>query len=172
MLDAGSKARERRMRIHPPSRLRRIAKWVGLGVCFALFMTWGEVTDWSFRFWVDPYDVTVTEGKLYIDWGWRPLAIPSSLPDSVQPIPRDCGNKYPYVLPAKLYSPVSGHSVVLPFWLLFPLTYISTGILWYRDRRRILPGHCPTCGYNLTGNESGACPECATRVIRSEEAKA
>lgn len=22
------------------------------------------------------------------------------------------------------------------------------------------PGHCPACGYDLTGNESGACPEC------------
>ena len=25
---------------------------------------------------------------------------------------------------------------------------------------RTLPGHCKKCGYNLTGNESGRCPEC------------
>jgi hypothetical protein len=25
-------------------------------------------------------------------------------------------------------------------------------------------GHCQTCGYNLTGNVSGACPECGTAV--------
>ena len=25
-----------------------------------------------------------------------------------------------------------------------------------------LPGHCLKCGYNLTGNVSGICPECGT----------
>ena len=30
--------------------------------------------------------------------------------------------------------------------------------LWRRDR--IPPGHCTGCGYNLTGNISGTCPEC------------
>jgi hypothetical protein len=27
-------------------------------------------------------------------------------------------------------------------------------------RRRLRPGHCPACGYDLTGNVSGVCPEC------------
>ena len=26
--------------------------------------------------------------------------------------------------------------------------------------RRELPGYCNGCGYDLTGNESGVCPEC------------
>ena len=30
------------------------------------------------------------------------------------------------------------------------------------------PGHCPHCGYNLTGNESGVCPECSTPVPTQE----
>ncbi len=25
-------------------------------------------------------------------------------------------------------------------------------------------GHCHQCGYNLTGNVSGTCPECGTRI--------
>lgn len=29
-------------------------------------------------------------------------------------------------------------------------------------RDRIPPGHCKQCGYNLTGNTSGICPECGT----------
>jgi hypothetical protein len=29
-----------------------------------------------------------------------------------------------------------------------------------RRRRRRGPGHCARCGYNLTGNVSGVCPEC------------
>lgn len=29
-------------------------------------------------------------------------------------------------------------------------------------RRFTRPGHCRTCGYDLTGNQSGRCPECGT----------
>lgn len=32
-----------------------------------------------------------------------------------------------------------------------------------RRATRYPPGHCQTCGYNLTGNVSGICPECGTR---------
>lgn len=31
-------------------------------------------------------------------------------------------------------------------------------------RRQIPPGHCQSCGYDLTGNESGICPECGSRL--------
>lgn len=30
------------------------------------------------------------------------------------------------------------------------------------------PGHCKTCGYNLTGNVSGRCSECGTAIAISE----
>ena len=56
----------------------------------------------------------------------------------------------------------------VPLWLLFALAAIPTVILWRRDRRRIAAGHCRQCGYNLTGNESGKCPECATPVPKQE----
>ena len=34
-----------------------------------------------------------------------------------------------------------------------------------RIQRRARAGFCPTCDYNLTGNESGACPECGEKVV-------
>jgi predicted Zn-ribbon and HTH transcriptional regulator len=41
-----------------------------------------------------------------------------------------------------------------------------------RERRPFLPpGHCQSCGYNLTGNVSGVCPECGTSVALSLETK-
>jgi hypothetical protein len=46
-------------------------------------------------------------------------------------------------------------------------------ILWVRDRRRPwrhVLGFCKECGYNLTGNVSGICPECGTGI--GEEGKA
>ncbi len=55
----------------------------------------------------------------------------------------------------------------IPLWVMFlagllPFTWIT-----WRDRRRIQPGHCRQCGYDLTGNVSGTCPECAALVLDS-----
>lgn len=50
--------------------------------------------------------------------------------------------------------------------LLVPLAsvVIETTCLWWLDHRRIPPGHCRKCGYNLTGNVRGMCPECGERI--------
>ena len=53
--------------------------------------------------------------------------------------------------------------IVLPLWIPFLLVAVPTACLWYRDRR-IPPGHCRNCGYNLTGNVSGVCPECGEKA--------
>jgi predicted amidophosphoribosyltransferase len=44
--------------------------------------------------------------------------------------------------------------------VLLALTSIPTAFLWWRGRRPTAVGHCRKCGYNLTGNISGVCPEC------------
>ena len=56
----------------------------------------------------------------------------------------------------------------------FPLWLVAVGALAYpfftlirtslKRRRRGRDGLCLNCGYNLTGNTSGVCPECATKV--------
>ncbi len=33
-----------------------------------------------------------------------------------------------------------------------------------RNRKRRSPGHCNRCGYDLTGNVSGTCPECGDKL--------
>ena len=48
--------------------------------------------------------------------------------------------------------------LVLPLWLPLLSLAIPTALLWYRDRRPPR-GHCQECGYNLTGNVTGVCPE-------------
>jgi len=40
----------------------------------------------------------------------------------------------------------------------------ATVVLWCLDRPGPGPGHCANCGYDLTGNVSGRCPECGTPV--------
>jgi hypothetical protein len=50
-----------------------------------------------------------------------------------------------------------------PLWS-FALVFMIVGgigpLVVYRQRRRRRTGLCPQCGYDLTGNVSGRCPEC------------
>ena len=60
-------------------------------------------------------------------------------------------------------------------WLFLLFTAAQTGVAyglralllaWASQRR---PGCCPTCGYDLTGNVSGRCPECGTRMAHQRK---
>ena len=40
-----------------------------------------------------------------------------------------------------------------------------TPFIWKEDRDKLQPENaCRHCGYNLTGNTSGICPECGTQI--------
>jgi len=57
--------------------------------------------------------------------------------------------------------------IVIPFWVplgLFLLYPTLVFIQVRRLKRRQKMGHCKNCGYNLTGNVSGKCPECGTSI--------
>lgn len=41
---------------------------------------------------------------------------------------------------------------------------VLTVFAFWLDRRRILPHCCQGCGYDLTGNTSGVCPECGAKI--------
>ena len=46
-----------------------------------------------------------------------------------------------------------------PYW-----AFVWSRVYVNRYNQRIPDYYCPTCGYNLTGNVSGVCPECGTEV--------
>lgn len=52
----------------------------------------------------------------------------------------------------------------VPLWILFLLVALPTTYLLWTARRRFPGGCCHRCGYDLTGNTSGACPECGTKA--------
>ena len=53
--------------------------------------------------------------------------------------------------------------LAVPMWMLLHGAGIPTVLLWWRDRQP-LPGCCQFCGYDLTGNVSGVCPECGQQI--------
>lgn len=65
--------------------------------------------------------------------------------------------------------PVWGLS--LPLWPFVVLPAALAAWLWWRDRQPPV-GHCQKCGYNLTGNTSGRCPECGVAVSFSQVRRA
>jgi hypothetical protein len=60
------------------------------------------------------------------------------------------------------------HRVTLPAPFLFALFAIYPMIAFVRGPiarwRRHQEGHCPKCGYDLTGNVSGVCSECGKTI--------
>lgn len=52
-------------------------------------------------------------------------------------------------------------SVSVPLYVAAILPWIWCAL---RYMRAVRPAHLCTCGYNLTGNESGKCPECGRRA--------
>jgi hypothetical protein len=57
--------------------------------------------------------------------------------------------------------------LLLPQWV-FLVTFAVLPLLrlckFVRRRGRTIKGGCPACGYSLTANTSGVCPECGTPV--------
>ena len=56
-----------------------------------------------------------------------------------------------------LYNAAIPHWFATVLLMAPPAAYAASA---RRRRRRAKPGHCPSCGYDLTGNLSGVCPEC------------
>ncbi len=76
---------------------------------------------------------------------------------TIGPVPRGMKGEIPH------HFEWDARHMILPLWMPFLLIAIPTAILFWRDRR-IPPGHCQRCGYDLTGNVSGVCPECGLPV--------
>jgi len=160
------------------SRTRRVLKWVATVLCAAIAGTavwshWNAVI----RSPNDLEKVQLYAGVVEALW-----IVDSELqrldPASVQAIgpfprtpPRIRHHSFSKPLPFEWRFPSFQRAgdfqryLIMPLWLPFAVFAGPTLILWFLDRRRRFPrGHCQKCGYDLTGNVSGRCPECGTPV--------
>ena len=54
---------------------------------------------------------------------------------------------------------ITSGSWMLPLCPVFAAALLVTLLVWRFVPMPVRPGHCE-CGYNLTGNTSGMCPDC------------
>ena len=145
------------------SKRRRFLKWTGLGACLFFGLSW-LLGLYVSVLWTSPggqHGFVAHSGALYFykrsvaPWLWRPgwhtyvsLRAPSEW------LPRVEDNS-PVSVNTLLITPVL--SLTLPLWIPFVLALALAAFYW---RPRVPKGCCGQCGYNLTGNVSGRCPEC------------
>jgi len=58
------------------------------------------------------------------------------------------------------------HVIYVPHWLTNLAAWVIFAIVWRKTKTNPF-GHCTKCNYNLTGNETGTCPECGTVINES-----
>ena len=101
--------------------------------------------------------------RLYVDWDTK-LERSYHLPRLVRVLTYSLASKSGY---QRLEVIVQIGPFALLFGIYPTIAFICGPLRRIRRRKR---GLCPWCGYDLTGNTSGVCPECAAKI--DEEAKA
>ncbi len=147
-------------------RARRILKWAGLLLSILLTAAWVGT---AFCYVVHSTTST-TIGIGYGGFGWSRLSqasLPASPPAGWQFGLVSPSDWLDYgLLPEWGTMGGRGFQVIIPLWMPLVVIAAATFIAWRRDRK-LPPGHC-RCGYNLTGNVSGRCPECGAEVEGAE----
>ncbi len=128
-------------------------KWAGLVVCVLLFAQWAASLVWNIA-WCD--------GRHGGFWLYRGAIWTHPFANAATGIfHQPSFDVVWWSDPSRNAS--FGATACLPMWIPLVIIAVPTVILWLRGSP--LPdGHCSNCGYNLTGNVSGVCPECGAPV--------
>lgn len=92
-------------------------------------------------------------GWFYVEHHWPPTSLGLDLPCYVEDPPGASKNNGAglFMLSIPMWFPFIGFAV------------LAGGSLFFK-KRRPKGNQCAVCWYDLTGNESGICPECGTRI--------
>ena len=150
-----------------PRRPGRVLRWVGLGVCVSIAAIWIAAQWRTFVFTTGMgLDISIAGGYLMVDRTDTPPYAPLSF--DVMPLPPTTTALARLgVDPHYVETPFSGTRHFLNLWILLALSGLTTAGLWFLARPPA-SGFCPHCGYNLTGNTAGRCPECGASFADQE----
>lgn len=71
---------------------------------------------------------------------------------------------YGLTLPSLHYRYGRFFSLWVPVWTMMTPFGVLLGLSYWTERRQRRLSVCSACGYDLTGNVSGICPECGTPI--------
>ncbi len=148
-------------------RLRlRTWKWVVLVLLVPFAVSFIASMRWQIFYSSPDMSARFDEGILTLTWGFpRDVPFKGVRGWSAREMQHRTG--FRFLFPRVLKSSGGGTVLDFPLWCATLPLAIATALLWYADRKRIPPGHCRRCGYNLQGNTSGKCPECGEPLAAS-----
>ena len=136
-------------------RARKIGKWSGVVACVLIVLAWNASVRFDGGYAFQRTYIGLANGCLVLDTWARGPSGWINLGYRLMPNP----TRWTPLFWTPRNRARGGCILWLPLWIPLLLTMIPTTFLCWRDNRRP-PGHCASCGYNLTGNVSGVCPEC------------
>jgi hypothetical protein len=150
---------------------------VAVGVLWVLSYNWYPDMEWGGE--IDPsfgwphlhkHQFSVFEGRLGYILSHGPMVTvpPSVRASEAEFVGVTITRGYWWMVPD---SDVTAYRcmVTVPLgWLLLVSAVLPAFALWsqLRERHRTRRGRCTACGYDLTGNVSGVCPECGEAACR------
>lgn len=132
-------------------------KWLAASACLLILLGWALSVRYDVDVGNDKVLLMLTSGRLFI-FGPAPNAPMGPVELRWYEAWSGFGLTWPYIGT----NPYWGREYMFPAWLILLIALVPTALLWWLDRRRPSLGHCQKCGYDLTGNVSGRCPECGT----------
>lgn len=129
-------------------RFLHVAKWVGAAPCAVVVLAWCFAAlggTWAIGnvALVNEPQLKIADGALWVNLGVAWVA--------TQP-------------PQPKYL----HFLRVPFPVILVPLAIVTALFWLAGREGRPAHHCQRCGYNLTGNVSGTCPECGATILPAD----
>jgi hypothetical protein len=115
----------------------------------------------------DLYDLRTLPTRTRFDW-----TVNDRQTDELASWNRSVWNRLGMGADSSHNSEIDSRAVFVPYWFVISLTLAPFVYVVFRNRRRrqlVEPEHCARCGYNLTANTSGVCPECGTPVKPGSE---
>ncbi len=136
------------------SRTRRVLKWLGLGLNLLLIAAFFVSLKFSVGVSYGGCSGAAGYGCIFLTAGGNPAPFMYRTRDLVRP---EMWTKQPV-----FSTRWNRYSLIMPIWIPLLAAAIVTVWLWRSDRK--FKSGCVECGYDLTGNISGVCPECGMAI--------